>query len=223
MKNKSAVLPGFTRQKTIVAAMALTLGVCGAGCGKGKNPVPGLTSFQADVLQSRLYVSFVSTTLNWDQGITVPIPGLIDATVGVTPSLSGPGTVFQFSIGLASLLGNGKTPPLAGLPDGRSLPDVSGGQLPHWDARVGGLKMSLYLSDDAFGLFVPLSFSINGVGLPAQISVQIDDDRGNLIGRAYALPVDAAGAGSGLFVLLPYLGSGPSATTGTALRGAESM
>ena len=38
------------------------------------------------------------------------------------------------------------------------------------------------------------------------ISVPIQDERGNQLGKAYAIPSNDTGKGSGLFVLLPYLG-----------------
>jgi hypothetical protein len=185
-------------------AVILTCALALSGCGKGKKGVPGLENFHAGVLQKNLYVSFVATTLQWDQGITVPIPGLDDATLSVAPDLQSSGTVFQFSIGLEALLGGGKPLPVSGLPDGRALPDVQGGALPRWDADVRGLKLSLYLSDDAFAIFVPL-----GIKPPWLVSVRIEDERGNLLGKAYAIPSNVGGSGSGLFILLPYLG-GPA-------------
>lgn len=202
-------LRGNIRASVTAAAV---LSIVGAGCGKGSKTVPGLERFQAGVLQSRLYVSFVSTSLQWDQGLTLPIPGLDDATVSVAPDLATTGTVFQFSIGLEALLDDGRPLPLAGLPDGRAIPDVQGGQLPRWDAAVRGLKLSLYLSNDAFGLFVPLKFvSSKGASLPFMVAVRIEDERGNLLGKAYAIPPNTGGSSSssGLFVLLPYLGAEP--------------
>ncbi|MEK6577863.1 MAG: hypothetical protein AABZ55_01435 [Bdellovibrionota bacterium] len=177
-----------------------------SSCGNGKK-VPGLEGFHTGVVQKRLYVSFISKTLQWDVGLTIPIPGLRDATVSVAPDLSSDGTVFQFSIGLEALLNHGQAFPLTGLPDGRPLPDIQGGVLPRWDVDIKKLRMSLYLSNDAFGIFVPLAFlDQNGVGLPVQISVDIEDERGNRLGRVYALPMNINRTGSGLFILLPYLG-----------------
>jgi hypothetical protein len=183
-----------------------------SGCGKGKS-VPGLNSFHVGVLQSRLYASFVSTTLHWDVGLTAPIPGLQDSSVSVSPDLASSGTVFQFSIPLGSLLNHGRPLPIEALPDGRPLPDIQGGELPRWDTEINGLKLSVYLSNDAFALFVPLNFvAKNGFTLATQVSVSIEDERGNLLGKAYAIPVNVSGSGSGLFVLLPYLGGSGTQT-----------
>jgi len=188
---------------TLLACLILSI----AGCGKGQKTVPGLENFHAGVLQSNLYVNFVSTSLHWDTGLSVPIPGLDDANLSVAPDIESGGTTFQFSIALASLLNQGKPLPLSSLPDGREIPDIEGGQLPRWDLKLkGAMTLSLYLSTDAFGLFVPLDFvSKKGLTLPWMVSVKITDDRGNLLGKAYAIP-SQDGAGSGLFVLLPYLG-----------------
>jgi hypothetical protein len=139
---------------------------------------------------------------------------LKDATITVSPSLTGPGSVVQFSIGVGSLLNDGKTFDSMGLPDGRRLPDIIGGALPRWDFDVRGLNLSLYLSDDAFGLFVPLSFrGKKGSILPIMVSVKIIDDRGNLIGKAYAIPALKKSEISGLFILLPFLGGAPQSGT----------
>jgi hypothetical protein len=198
------LLPSSTL-KAGAAALVLLVGTL--GCGKGAKTVPGLEGFQAGVLKSHLYVSFTSTSLHWDQGLTVPIPGLDDSTISVAPDLTSSGAVFQFSIGVDALIKQGKALPHSGLPDGTPLPDVTGGTLPRWDTQIKGLKLSLYLSDDAFGLFVPLSFiSQKGVSLPYQVSVSIQDERGNTLGKVFALPGES---GSGLFVLLPYLGAEP--------------
>jgi hypothetical protein len=179
-----------------------------AGCGKGKK-VPGLEGFEVHVIQSRLNVGFTSTTLQLDGGFSLEhIPGLRDASVSIGPDLNSGGTVFLFSIGLASLLNDGRELAPAGLPDGRPLPDVVGGALPHWSVAVKGLELDLYLSDDAFGLFVPLKFlDKSGKLLLTTVSVEIIDERGNRLGKVYAIPSNVSGSGSGLFILLPYLGS----------------
>jgi hypothetical protein len=177
------------------------------GCGKGQKSVPGLENFHAGVLQANLYVNFVATALHWDSGLSLPIPGLDGANLSVAPDIESGGTTFQFSIALASLLNHGQPLPISALPDGRDIPDIEGGQLPRWDLSVkDALTLSLYLSNDAFGLFVPLDFvSKKGLMLPWMVSVKISDEKGNLLGKAYAIP-SKGGKGSGLFVLLPYLG-----------------
>jgi hypothetical protein len=203
-------LPHSHRRHCALALGAIVLFISASGCGKGAKSVPGLEDFHVGVLQSRLYVSFVSTTLKWDEGLTVPIPGLTDATASVSPDLASEGTVFQFAIGLQSLLNDGKPLPLAALPDGRNIPDIQDGKLPRWDTEIRKLKLSLFLSDDAFGLYVPLTFiNKKGVTLPYMVTVTIKDERGNQLGKAYALPPKSDGTGSGLFVLLPYLGAEP--------------
>jgi hypothetical protein len=196
----------------VVAAASLTL----SGCGKGQT-VPGMKDFAVTVLKGRLYVTFLAETINWDFGATFPIPGLSDATVGIAPDLSSSGTLFQFSIGIASLLNHGQALPLSGLPDGRAIPDIVGGELPRWDAHLSKTKdltISLYLSNDAFAFFVPIGFTAkSGLTLPVMISVSIQDEKGNLLGKAYAIPSNLSGTGSGLFVLLPYLGGVPPVTS----------
>jgi hypothetical protein len=204
MSNEHMVSSRPVQAFVLIPLLALAL----SGCGKGKTPVPGLDDFAVTLLKGRLYVTFLAETVNWDFGATFPIPGLNDAQVSIAPDLNSAGTLFQFSIGLASLLNHGQPLPLSRLPDGRPIPDIKGGMLPRWDADIEKkLKLSLFLSNDAFAFFVPLDFiSKTGVTLPDVISVPIQDEKGNLIGKAYAIPSNDSGTGSGLFVLLPYLG-----------------
>jgi hypothetical protein len=179
------------------------------GCGLGKK-VPGLNHFNVSVIQGRLYVSFVAETLTWDYGISVGIPGLSNSSVSVAPDLNSAGTVFQIALGLEDLLNHGKPFPLSGLPDGRAIPDIEGGALPRWDVDLKHLKLTSYLSNEAFGLFVPIKLQTKkGFKLPWLVSVKIIDERGNLLGKAYAIPENVSGSGSGLFILLPYLGGAP--------------
>jgi hypothetical protein len=161
------------------------------------------------VLEGRLHVSFVSSTLQWGGAITLPIPGLDDASISVAPDYFSKGTRFQFAIGLKALLEQDKPLLLSGLPDGRPLPDITDGVLPRWDGEIKGFPLSLYLSRDAFGIFIPLSFTAGGVSLPMMISLAIKDERGNILGKAYAVPNNIHKKGSGLFILLPYLGAEP--------------
>lgn len=175
--------------------------------------MPGVRGFHADVAQSRLYVSFVSTALSWDAGVTVPIPGLPDATVGVAPDLTSNGTVFQFSIPLSSIRAPslpGAGLPWAGLPDGRPLPGVRSGALPRWDFQIDRLRASAYVAEDVFGLFLPLALTTRtGLKLPFVVSMNVRDERGNAIGKAYAVPALSSREESGLLLLLSYLGGSP--------------
>ena len=197
--------------------LLVMMGVSGAtGCGKGAGKIPGLEHFSAQILEQSLSVSFVSTTLLTDAGITLPIPGLDGAIVGLGPDLQSNGTLFQFSIPLKSLLKSDGSLPVTGLPDGRPLPGIIKGVLPRWDFMADRTRVSLYLSQDAFGLFVPLTFlDHTGATLPMTISVPIRDERGNLLGKAFALPPSLSGAGSGIFVLIPAPGSSAPAQAKT--------
>lgn len=179
----------------------------GTGCGSGSRKIAGLENFSVGVLQKNLLVSFMTTAVNWDVGASFKIPGLLNSTLGIAPDLSGKGTVFQFVVPLSDLM-EGQTFPSMGLPDGRPIPDIKGGALPRWDVPISngpnGMTLSVYLSDEAFGIFAPIPLKVL-----AQVSVKIEDERGNLLGKAYAIPLNVSGSGSGLFILLPYLGGAP--------------
>lgn len=186
----------------VACSLALT------SCGSGKKKVPGLENLNISVVSNYLYVGFLSTTLNIDAGLTLPIPGLKDATLSMAPNIDGKGTVFQLAVALKDLFQSigGST---SGLPDGRPLPDVLNGTLPRWDVKAGGTTLSLYLNNDAFGFFIPLKFQVGNVTLPFMVSQEIRDEHQNLLGKVYAIPSNVSGSGSGLFVLLPFKGEAP--------------
>jgi hypothetical protein len=195
---------------------SLSLALSAGGCGSGKK-IPGLENFRADVVKQNLYVSFLSTTFETDAGGSFPIPGLPGATLGFSPNLSGDGTVFQVTIPFMSVLDGGKPALLQGLPDGRALPGIRDGVMPRWTEHFSGLDMSFYLSQEAFAFFIPIQLRAkNGTTLPFLVSVKIQDERGNRIGQAYAIPPNPRGEGAGIFILLPYLGS--AAQGGIAVR-----
>src|SRR4051812_19245814 len=162
--------------RRLALGLALLMALPIASCGQGKVDIPGIDRFTVNVLQKRLYVSFVATELRWDDGLTFPIPGLKDATISVSPDISSDGTVFQVAIPLASIINDRTGFPYSGFPDGRALPDVAGGELPRRDFRIKDVDLSLYLSDDAFGFFVPLKLGSGGKFLTSLISVFIEDE-----------------------------------------------
>lgn len=116
---------------------------------------------------------------------------------------SGSGTLFRFDVDLTQL--HGKNFTLAGLPDGRPLPDVNGGVLPRWTFSVQNVPINLYLANGAFALFVPVPLTADGYSLSTVLSQEFDDEHGNLVGKLYAIPTQDAGTISGVLVLVPYV------------------
>ncbi len=185
----------------------IMLGIALSGCGAGKR-VPGLEHFRAQARAGHLSVSFLATSLNLDGCTSLPIPGLTGATLGCAPNLQGPGTLFQLTLPLAGLAGNASTGlPRGGLPDGRALPGISGGVLPRTTERVTGLDLTLYLGSDVVGFFLPIPLrTASGLFLTFLRSINIEDERGNRIGKGHAVPPGANGEGSGILILLPVSG-----------------
>jgi hypothetical protein len=193
----------------VAAATVVLLSISLEGCGKGKS-IAGLDNFHADVVGTNLNVGFDAETIHLDIGVSqIPIPFLKGASLGITPDLSGKGTVFQFVVDLTQLFQNIHPGNLIGLPNGQPLPDVTvnNGELPAWPMKVGDTELQIYLSGDVFGIFVPMNFLSS---LPAMLSEDVTDSRGNLLGRVYAIPADTGGEGSGLLMLLPFVGGGSS-------------
>lgn len=187
------------------------------------NSIPGIENLTIAVQNNHLYAGFLAQTLNIDAGATVPIPGLRGATLGINPYLDtsgqgqSSGTVFQIDIDLTQL--HGVNYSLAGLPDGRALPDIEGGALPRWAFSIKNVKVYLYLANGAFGIFIPLNLTNQqGYTLPSMLSQEIDDERGNILGKAYAVPTQGAGTESGLLLLLPYIGGGSTDQSGQVLN-----
>lgn len=180
------------------------------GCGRGLRNVPGIEKFSAGVLNGYFLMTFKSTTLKTDFGGTFPLPGLKGSLLSIEPQLSTggkeDGTLIRFSQDLSVLTESLSPYPYSGLPDGRPLPGVSGGALPRWDIDIGKYTLSVYLSDEGFGLYFPLRFlGAKGFELLSVVSVPIEDDHGNLIGTVYAIPRYVSGSGSGLFILIPFI------------------
>ena len=184
-------------------SVAATVLVLVAGCGKGTQSVAGLENFHMNVSQGSLLVTFVADTIHIDAGAQGPIPGIPNSEIGLVPDLQSRGSIFSFSIPLSSLFNQSISGEITeGLPDGRALPGVSTGTLPEWGATVSQTKINIYMDRDTFGFFVPMDFLQN---LPAMISQEIDDAKGNLIGKVYAIPTVGSGTESGLLVLVPYV------------------
>jgi len=161
------------------------------------------------VTENRLLISFVSQRLSLDQGLSFPVPGLPEAMLAFAPDLTSPGTVIQFSAALDSTDAPSVLPPalLGGLPDGRPLPDVRGGILPRRDLDLGPLTLSLYLSQETWGLYLPLKLSpAQGLGLLWTLKFPILDERGNTLGRGYAIPrrLTDSRSSSGILLLVPF-------------------
>jgi hypothetical protein len=205
----------MTNQISLLSRIAVSLiSLCLlAACGSGKNKIPGVENINVGVLNNQLIASFVSTAINLDAGAQIPIYGLQDSFVSATPYLPTDGsalegTLFQVSVDLTDLQGTNFAE--AGLPDGRPIPDIEGGELPRWAFQVKSETLYLYLADQAFGLFIPLPLTAGGVTLNTTITATVTDDRGNTVGKVYAIPSVSNGSTSGLLVLLPLSGSSGS-------------
>ncbi len=189
--------------------LGLTLGLL--GCGSGHR-IPGLEHFSLHAQAGQLTLGFLATSLHLEGCASFAIPGVPGATLGCSPDLQGHGTVFQLSLPLRAVSAADQALVTGGLPDGRALPDVLGGVMPRWSDSFGKLQLTFYVSGEAFGLFVPVPLKTPaGLLLHSLISVRIRDERGNLIGKAYAIPPGNRGEDSGLFLLLPNLGQASQA------------
>lgn len=200
-------MPTLLRRFPIFGRLGIALSVAMVAfsfqsCGRGRAKIPGMDRISVQVLEGRLYASFVAKNLKWDAGVTIPIPGLVDSSFSVSPDFNSSGTLFQISIPLSSLARSSGALPWLGLPDGRGLPDVSFGILPRWDFHVGALRISAYLSPEVFGIYIPLPLNLPvGTSLPFYLSFPVTDEKGNRLGKGYAVPPGPSGE-AGVLLLL---------------------
>jgi hypothetical protein len=215
------------QNQTVKSCAALAASFFLSAC--NSTTIPGISNpsvgVQTEGNDQHLYASFQATALNIPAGATLPlpIPGLTNATIGVTPGVpqngKPGGTVFQLDIDLTDL-GNGITYEDQGLPDGRALPGIVGGVLPSWNFTIDGISVYLYLQNNvAFGLFVPIDLTDStGFTLPDTLSLEIDDSRGNRVGEIYAIPTQGGGTSSGLLLLIPFVNNGSAVQTNLNLN-----
>ena len=138
-----------TIRKFGIAGVCVAFSLGAASCGSGKSQIPGVPTFTVGVVNNNLIASFVASNLNIPVGASIPIPDLPGATASISPYLSTTGgsavqgTLSSFDVNLTTLANSSAT--VEGLPDGRPLPDITGGELPRWSFQIGGLRVKQFM------------------------------------------------------------------------------
>ncbi len=171
------------------------------GCGPAKK-VAGIGDFKVDVSGKNLTASLQLTKYQANVEVTLPVPKLKDAYIGIgaDPNNS-KGSLLHFITPLSSIADaviDGSMP-VRGLPDGRPLYGTTQSALPSFDFAVDKLNLRLYVAADVFGLFIPLP--LPAFGQP--ITFPIKDPRGYVVAYAIAVSPAANGKGAGIIVLFP--------------------
>lgn len=179
-----------------------------SGCGSQASttlPIPGIKDIYFYGQDGKAHLSFYLDNLNLNGfGVILPLPKLEGGTVGIAQTKPNE-AVLKFELPFRSLA-KGKFSKVMGLPDGRPLPEsvvLPPGVLPSetLETPVLGVKnITLYLNDDAFGLFVPMPTPVD---ILATLTFKITDTKGNQIGTASAIPSDIDDKGGGVLFMFP--------------------
>jgi hypothetical protein len=183
-----------------IVALVFVSSALQTGCGRMKK-MGGIGKATVDLSDGKIDASLTLTKYNTTQGLSIGVPKLENAVINFGPADGGKGVVLEFVSPIQSILDAiaSEQMPEQGLPDGRPLYGITTGQLPAFDLQVEKLKLRLYLSDETFGIFVPLNLPDFGAD---PIQFPIKDRRGYVVAYGFGVP-PKGGRGSGLLLLFP--------------------
>ncbi len=177
---------------------------CGSRSSDGNGEVDAIGEFSFDIAGDRASLAVIFPLLEIDAGARVPLRGLGDSYVELSPDFDSGVTVFAASMDIAELFRNRGGLLNFGLPDGRPLPGVRVGSLP---AQVVQLPLFgnslLYRGSDIFGMFLPIDLG----PLPLNITTRMRDQNGNIVGVLTAVAKFGNDSSSGALFLFPVEGS----------------
>ncbi len=158
----------FCKSKVILPitlCLSMLLFSCGTGTDGGNQVIPGIDGPTVVLDGDYMRIAFVFEQIETNGGITLPIAQYPNSTIEIGPALSGSGTLMAFSIYLGDVF-DGKLTQLdpQKLPDGRPLPGVPSGALPAVAFTIEQwYNVSLYLSKDVWGVFIPVDINLSGI------------------------------------------------------------
>ena len=189
----------------ITAATVMTLGFT-TSCGKndGANiEISGLKGPVVSLLQDNMIITAVFENIQLDGGLRYNIPKYKYSYVEISPDVESTGTKMVVSISLKDIIDGGLTSlPATTLPGGRNLPGVASGSLPAVAFSIEKFhNMSLYVSKDVFGIFLPTKVGVDGA--IASFRYFIGEKRAGTVSLVGA---DANGENSGVLLMLDIKG-----------------
>ena len=197
----------LTKWKTsfLTAATIVTLGFT-TSCGKGEGTniqIAGLKGPTVSLLQDNMIISAVFENIQLDGGLRYNIPKYKYSFVEISPDLESAGTKMVVSISLKDIVdGNLTSLPATTLPGGRNLPGVASGTLPAVAFSIEKFhNMSVYVSKDVFGIFLPTKVGVDGA--IASFRYFIGEKRAGTVSLVGA---DANGENSGVLLMLDIKG-----------------
>ena len=134
-----------------------------------------------------------------DVGADIPINGLPNSSIGVTPDVAnGGGTDITFVLDMADIKGADLLNPDT-LPGGRPLPGIPEGYLPAVAIQVPKLDNAVfYIGGNVFGFFVPVNLKVDGL----IVSAPFYNSSGTFLGALSMVGDDSTGQNGGFLLLL---------------------
>ena len=189
----------------ITAATVMTLGFS-TSCGKndGTNiEISGLKGPIVSLLQDNMVITAVFEDIQLDGGLRYNIPKYKYSFVEISPDIETSGTKMVVSISLKDIIeGDLTSLPATSLPGGRNLPGVASGTLPAVAFSIEKFNnMSVYVSKDVFGIFLPTKVGVDGAIASFRYFIG-----GKRSGTVSLVGADANGENSGVLLMLDIKG-----------------
>ncbi len=189
----------------LTAATIMTLGFT-TSCGKNDASnieIAGVKGPKVSLLQDNLMISAVFENVQLDGGLRYNIPKYKYSYIEISPDLESAGTMMSVSISLKDIIEGGlESLPPATLPGGRAIPGVKSGSLPAVAFSIEKFhNMSLFVSKDVFGIFLPTKVGVDGA--IASFRYYIGEKRAGTVSLVGA---DANGENSGVLLMLDMKG-----------------
>ena len=196
----------LTKWKTSVfTAMTILTLTFATSCGKNDSniQIAGIKGPTVSLLQDNLIISTVFENIQLDGGLRYNIPKYKYSFIEISPDLESNGTLMQVSISVKDIIEGGlELQDPQKLPGGRNLPGVASGSLPAVAFSIEKFNnMSVYVSKDVFGIFLPFKVGVDGA--IASFRYYIGEKRSGTIS---IVGNDTNGENSGVLLLLDIKG-----------------
>lgn len=161
--------------------------------------IPGVIGPVIAVNGNYLTITVTLADLAVNVGADIPISGLPNSSIGVTPDVAnGGGTDITFTLDFADVKAadiiSGST-----LPGGRPLPGIPAGELPAVGIQVPKLDNAVfYIGGNVFGFFIPVNLKVDGL----IVSAPFYNSAGSFLGALSMVGDDSTGKNGGFLLLL---------------------
>ena len=193
-----------TKKLTILCVLTLfSTGLVGCGgSGTGLNPeIAGVAGPDVEMVDGKFILSMAFENINFDGGLTVPVPKYPNSSLSVGPDFESDGMLIVFTVAIEDFVNiNDRYMDPQTLPGGRPLPGVASGALPALALKIPEVLNSVfYVGPKVMGFFVPF----NKLDLKGGIlTFRFHDKDGVRVGNISLVGEDQVGTNAGLLVLI---------------------